>query len=249
MVNLTDNTERVLPTAEELPSSDETPVDNQLQNDIPNLLLQILASVWADRQDWYFGVDMAIYYHPDEPALVPDGFLAIGVPRDTGERGRLSYVLWEENNLLPLLCLEVISERYNGEYEEKLTAYQNLGILYYAIYNPLSGRRGRFKNRQRLEVYQLVSGKYELLESENNRFWLSEIGLALGCDRGEYIAWYREWLYWYDAGGNRYLTAEERAKNAETMLDRERQAKQEAEEKARRLAERLRSLGINPEDS
>ena len=27
-----------LPTAEDLPDSDETPVDNELQNDIPNIL-------------------------------------------------------------------------------------------------------------------------------------------------------------------------------------------------------------------
>ena len=32
-----------LPTSEELPCSDETPVDNELQNLIPNLLLYILA--------------------------------------------------------------------------------------------------------------------------------------------------------------------------------------------------------------
>ncbi|MFN5728749.1 MAG: Uma2 family endonuclease, partial [Pseudanabaena sp.] len=53
MVNLTYTTNRILPTAEELPSSDETPVDNQLQNDIPNLLLSLLASIWGDRDDWY----------------------------------------------------------------------------------------------------------------------------------------------------------------------------------------------------
>ncbi len=101
----------------------------------------------------------------------------------------------------------------NGEYEEKFLNYQSLGILYYVIYNPFSGRRGRFKKRQRLEVYKLISGKYELLESENNRVWLPEIGLALGYEKGEHIAWYREWLYWYDQSGNRYLTAEERAMN------------------------------------
>ncbi len=248
MVNLTYSKNRLLPTAEELPSSDETPVDNQLQNDIPNLLLSLLASIWADRDDWYFGVDMAVYYNPDEPAIIPDGFLAVGVKHDTGERGRLSYVLWEEQNIMPLLSLEVISEKYNGEYEDKLVDYQTLGILYYAIYNPFSGRRGRFKNRQRLEVYQLISGKYELLQGENNRVWLSEIGLALGYDKGEHIAWYREWLYWYDASGNRYLTANERAINAEAIANRERLAKQEAEQKAQQLAERLRSLGINPDE-
>ncbi len=269
MVNLTYSKNRILPTAEELPSSDETPVDNQLQNDIPNLLLGLLAELWANREDWYFGVDMAIYYNPDESAIVPDGFLAVGVKHDTGERGRLSYVLWEEQNIMPLLALEVISEKYNGEYEDKLADYQNLGILYYAIYNPFSGRRGMFKNRHRLEVYQLISGKYELLPLENHRVWLPEIELALGYEQGEHIAWYREWLYWYDVFGNRYLTANERAiqaeaianqerlianqerlakQEAEAIANRERLAKQEAEQKAQRLAERLRALGINPDE-
>jgi Uma2 family endonuclease len=276
MVNLSYNRNRLLPTAEELPCSDETPVDNQLQNDIPNLLLSLLAFIWAERDDWYFGVDMGVYYNPDEPAIVPDGFLAIGVKHDTGERGRLSYVLWEEAYTMPILALEVISEKYNGEYEEKLTDYQTLGILYYAIYNPFSGRRGRFKNRERLEVYQLVAGKYELLACENNRVWLPEIGLALGYEQGEHIAWVREWLYWCDQSGNRYLTAEERAieaeaianqerlianqqkliatqerlakQEAEAIAQNERLAKQEAEQKAQRLADRLRSLGINPDE-
>jgi Uma2 family endonuclease len=255
MINLTDFTGRVLPSAEELPSSDETPVDNQLQNDIPNLLLQILGYLWGGRDDWYFGVDMGIYYHPDEPAIVPDGFLSLGVKHDTGERGRLSYVLWEERYILPIFFLEVVSEKYNGEYEEKLLAYQNLGILYYAIYNPLSGRRGRFRNRQRLEVYRLVSGRYERLDSENHRFWLPEIGLGLGYERGEHIAWVREWLYWYDEAGNRYASADERARNAETaaeqerlLAERERIAREAAERKAAQLAERLRSLGMNPDE-
>ena len=220
MVSLTYSKNRILPTAEELPSSDETPVDNQLQNDIPNLLLSLLAELWADRDDWYFGVDMAVYYNPDEPAIVPDGFLALGVKHDTGERGRLSYVLWGEQNIMPLLALEVVSEKYNREYEDKLADYQTLGILYYVIYNPLSGRRGRFKNRQRLEVYRLISGTYELLPLENNQVWLPEIVLAIGYEQGEHIAWVREWLYWYDASGDRYLTAAERAINAEAIANK-----------------------------
>jgi Uma2 family endonuclease len=93
MVNLTYPKNCHLPTAEELPSSDETPVDNELQNDIPNMLLNLLRSIWSDRQDWFFGIDMCYYYEANiqEPkkskAIVPDGFLAIGVPRlkDEGE--------------------------------------------------------------------------------------------------------------------------------------------------------------------
>ena len=256
MVNLIyDKNPLHLPTAEELPHSDETPVDNQLQNDIPNLLLSLLAEIWGNRDDWYFGVDMGIYYNPEQAAIIPDGFLAVGVKHDRGERGRLSYVLWEEDYIRPILSLEVVSEKYNSEYEDKLRDYQSLGILYYAIYNPFSGRRGRFKNRQRLEVYRLTSGKYELLEDENNRVWLPEIDRALGYEPGNHVAWYREWLYWYDASGNRYLTANERANQerlakeaAEEKAHQERLAKEAAEEKAQRLAERLKLLGIDPDE-
>jgi Uma2 family endonuclease len=33
-----------------------------------------------------------------------------GVVRRKSERGRLSYVLWEENNRVPLLAIEVVSK-------------------------------------------------------------------------------------------------------------------------------------------
>jgi Uma2 family endonuclease len=58
---------RYLPTADELPCSDDTPVDNELQELIPGLLKSILQILWADRMDWFFGIDMGIYYHPEQP--------------------------------------------------------------------------------------------------------------------------------------------------------------------------------------
>lgn len=50
--------EQQLPTSEELPCSDDTPVDNENQNTIPNWLLAMLEQIWGERQDWFFGVDM-----------------------------------------------------------------------------------------------------------------------------------------------------------------------------------------------
>ena len=58
------NTPEYLPGLEELPCSDETPVDNELQNLVPNLLKAILALIWQDRWDWFFGVDMGIQRIP-----------------------------------------------------------------------------------------------------------------------------------------------------------------------------------------
>jgi Uma2 family endonuclease len=234
-----------LPTAEELPDSDDTPVDNQLQNDIPNFLLNLLYLIWAERQDWYFGIDMGIYHDPNSNIpIVPDGFLALGVERHKAEGGRLSYVLWEECDEMPKLVLEVVSQTYNGEYDTKMQGYQGLGVLYYVVYNPLSGRRGTYKRRQSLEVYKLVSGTYQL-QTGNPVIWLPEIGLGIGCEQGTLGGWRREWIYWYDENGHRYPTSDE-------LTAQEKLAKEQAEaialqekQRADRMADRLISLGIN----
>ena len=215
-----------LPSAEDLPDSDDTPVDNELQDLIPGLLKAILALMWADRMDWFFGVDMGIYYDPNEPAIVPDGFLSLGVARFIDEDLRLSYVLWEENRL-PILVLEVVSQKRRGEYTSKMQQYADLGVLYYAVYNP------RRRRKPPLEVYRLVDGNYVL--QRGNPVWLPEINLGIGRERGTYQGITREWLYWYDEQGQRLLTPEER------IL--------QAEQRAEMLAERLRSLGIDPDVS
>ncbi|MDY6960168.1 MAG: Uma2 family endonuclease, partial [Halobacteriota archaeon] len=129
-----------LPTSEELPCSDETPVDNELQYLIPYLLLSVLEFLWSERQDWFFAADMGIYYRNEhnqtQSALVPDGFLSIGLPSERLETERLSYVLWEEDEVVPLLTIEIVSKTYNEEYEDKKDKYAFLGVLYYLIYNP-----------------------------------------------------------------------------------------------------------------
>ncbi|BAB75417.1 alr3718 [Nostoc sp. PCC 7120 = FACHB-418] len=218
-----------LPSSAELPDSDDTPVDNELQNLIPNLLDAILALAWSQRTDWFFGVDMGIYYAPSNPPLVPDGFLSLGVERFIGEEGRLSYVLWEEDGIVPIFALEVVSKTYGGEYEKKKTDYAKLGILYYAIY--VSSRRYRRK-REPLEVYRLENGEYIL--QPGSLVWMPEVGLSLGRERGTYLGRTREWLYWYDEAGRRLATPEE-------LVAQEKQ-------RAERLAQRLRELGINPDE-
>jgi len=212
------------PSADELPDSDETPVDNELQELIPGLLKAILLILWAERMDWFFGIDMGLYHHPEKPPIVPDAFLSLGVQRFYDEELRPSYVVWEEK-VMPSFVLEVVSPTYRNEYTAKLEEYQSLGVLYYVIY---ASRRRR---KPRLEVHKLVKGKYEL--QPGNLVWMPEIGLGIGCERGNYSGVTREWLYWYDADGKRYLTPEEQVK--------------ESAQRADRLAERLRELGIDPD--
>ncbi len=225
-----------LPSSAELPDSDDTPVDNELQNLIPNLLEAILALAWPDREDWFFGVDMGVYYAPGEPAIVPDGFLSLGVERFIGEEGRLSYVLWEEDGIVPTLTLEVVSKTYGGEYEQKKVDYANLGVLYYAVYVPSSHLR---RKRQRLEVYRLVQGSYVL--QSGDRIWMPEIGLSLGRERGTYLGRTREWLYWYDSNGARLTTPEE-------AVTQNKQRAEQAEQELATLKAKLAQRGISVDD-
>ncbi|MBD2132758.1 Uma2 family endonuclease [Sphaerospermopsis sp. FACHB-1094] len=238
------DTRQCLPSAEDLPDSDDTPVDNELQDLIPGLLKTILALIWSERMDWFFGVDMGIYYDPDKPAIVPDGFLSIGVPRIIDSDLRLSYVLWEEQKL-PIMVLEVVSQTRRGEYTQKKQEYAELGILYYVIYNPLR------KRKQKLEVYKLENGKYQLLPGE--AVWLSELNLGIGREEGKYQGITREWLYWYDEQRKRYLTAEELLQQERERAEFERQRAEFERKKAeserlrsQRLEEILRSHGIDP---
>lgn len=223
------NLRQCLPSSAELPDCDDTPVDNELQNLIPNLLETILALVWQNRNDWFFGVDMGIYYAPSQPPLVPDGFLSLGVERFIGEEGRLSYVFWEEDNIPPIFALEVVSKTYGGEYEKKKVDYAKLGILYYAIYVP---NRQYRRKRQPLEVYKLENNEYIL--QPDDQVWMPEIGLALGKERGTYLGRTREWLYWYNQQGERLLTPEELAFQERL--------------KTEKLAQKLRELGVNPDE-
>ncbi|MBD2362846.1 Uma2 family endonuclease [Anabaena minutissima FACHB-250] len=226
-----------LPTAAELPDSDDTPVDNELQNLIPNLLLAILSVVWSDRQDWFFGVDMGIYYLPTAPrkSIVPDGFLSLGVERRRQQRGRLSYVLWEENWIPPILVVEVVSQTYGGEYDTKMSKYLDLGVLYYVIYNPDHWQRD---NHAPFEVYKQIDDEFILRSQE--RFWIPELQLAIGVDVGIYGDWEREWLFWFNQDGERFPSPDERVEQAQQQAQ---QAQQELED----LRNRLKQRGIDPD--
>ncbi|BAY14929.1 hypothetical protein NIES21_07150 [Anabaenopsis circularis NIES-21] len=65
--------------------------------------------------------------------------------------------------------MEVFSQIYNGEYEQKKIDYAEIRyfVLYYLCANAIR------RKRQRLEVYRLVEGKYILQQGD-------EIGLSIG---------------------------------------------------------------------
>ena len=79
---VSDNKTRThLATAEELPYKDDKRVDSQLHRLISELLHLILEWIWERRQDWFFGVDIGLYYDPDKNAIARVG---LGIDAEVG---------------------------------------------------------------------------------------------------------------------------------------------------------------------
>ena len=222
-----------LPTAEDLPESDDKPVDSELQRLVADLLRNMLVGIFRGRADWFFGIDMGVYYNPDEPAIAPDGFLSIGVTSVKTKSLRTSYVLWEEDGVIPQFVLEVVSRSYRGEYTTKKDLYQNLGVLYYVVYNPIRRRKNT------LEVYRLVQGQY--VPVIGNPVWMPEIGLGIGKADHTHHDRDREWLFWYNEKGDRYPTPDEQIDAKQKQVQQAKQQTQRAKQQAS-LAEQQASL-------
>jgi hypothetical protein len=95
---------------------------------------------------------------------------------------------------------------------------------------------------------------------------MPELELGIGHERGINGGWERDWLYWYDAFGNRYATNEEIARQereqrlaaetiaaqeqeqrlaAETIATQEREQRRLAEERLAELEARLKAIEEN----
>ncbi len=202
---------------------------------------------------------MAIYHTSGKNLrvpVVPDGFLSLGVERQKGGKSRRSYAVWEENEIVPILTLEMVSYTPGNEYDEKMEIYRGLGVLYYIIYNPEFWLRD---GHQPFEVYKLNSARtYQLQIGEP--YWMPEVGLGIGRYRGVFNGIDRELLGWFDRSGTRYLMPEESvqierqraqeerqiAQEERQIAQAERQIAQEERERADRLAAQLRALGVDP---
>ena len=236
-----------LPSTADLPCSDDRPVDNEDQNLLPNLLLLLLSSLWAERMDWFFAVDMAVYHttgvNPRVP-VVPDAFLSLDVERKKNGKSRRSYAVWEEQDIVPILTLEMVSHKPGGEYDKKMGIYANLGVLYYVVYNPEYWDRDR---HQPLEIYKLdETGTYCLQIGEP--YWMPEIGLGISRYQGEVGGLTQEILTWYDEQGRRHWSAEEqlrwRAEKAEVAVSQAEADISRERSRRKQLEDVLRSQGF-----
>ncbi len=170
---------------------------------------------------------------------------------------------------IPTIVLEFISETEGGEYSinphypyGKWYFYEQiLQVPVYGIFQPKTGE---------LEIYRLVAGKYEQqLPDENNRYWIKELNLFIGIWQGTKAEFTTNWLRWWDKSGNLLLwgselveqekqRAEQEKQRAEQERQRTEQERQRAEQAEleleqeqiarQRLVQKLKELGVNPEN-
>ncbi|MGC9524509.1 MAG: Uma2 family endonuclease [Limnospira sp.] len=257
-----------LPDHTQLPDSDGTFVKN-FQEHPQSILLTDSIQPTLDRihpdGQYAIGQDCGIYWRltqpPEKGAECPDWFYVPNVPPTLDGQVRRSYVLWQEY-IPPLIAIEFVSGDGSEERDRtplsqtsedrqkpgKFWVYEQIiRPAFYAIYEV---------QKARVEVYQLITNHYELMEAnERGHYPIEPMGVELGIWRGRYGNLDLPWLRWWDGEGNLLLTGDERATIERQRAENERQRAEIAEselqqerQRAERLAELLRSQGINPEE-
>jgi Uma2 family endonuclease len=224
----------VLPTMYDLPSEDpeEPGLPDEFHDLQPQLLSATLRLTDIARDKIFTGTDLNLYYDLNHPLWYkrPDWFAVLNVPRlYKGSELRMSYVIWQED-VSPSIIVELISpgtekedlgetDFSEGAVPTKWEVYEQiLQVPYYIVYD-------RYKDI--LRAYEWVDGRYQALFIEASRVWLPKLRMGLGLWHGEYEGISRKWLRWLNAEGNWIQTPEE---------------------KVMRLAQRLRELGIDPDE-
>jgi hypothetical protein len=253
-------------------TEDDTPVDNYTTEEHGGLMTDTLYDSFSHPvygKQFIVAADVGIFYTPHDPPIVPDIFLSLGLnkPQDRRHKRSRSYFIWEVGKA-PEVVIEIVSNQEGEEEGAKKEKYAELGILYYAVFDPLHEL-----SEQTLRLYKLEHGVYV----EMSDFWMPEVHLGLTLWRGRHQELEGEWLRWCDQEGRVIPTGKELAEQerlrveqeqqrtqlerwraeqerlrAEQEQQRARQEHQRAEQehqRAERLAARLRELGIEPDEN
>lgn len=224
--------EVVTPDISHIVTEDDTSVDNFQSEKQQRLLVEPLYSSPVLPSPFIVAANVGIFHALKQPPIVPDAFLSLGVamPSDWSQKQNRSYFVWEFGKV-PEVCIEVVSNREGEELTGKKAIYARIGVPYYAVFDPLEQLQSASElNESLLKVWALNAGAYTELAAP---FWLGHVGLGLTLWEGEFEAVTGIWLRWCLQDGSLILTGKERA-------DREQQ-------RANQLADRLRKMGIDPD--
>lgn len=200
------------------PDSDGQPMaDNTKQFRWIVLIKENLELLFANDPEVFVAGDLLWYPVEGHPEIRVAPDAMVVFGRPKGDRG--SYRQWEEDNIAPQVVFEILSPGNRvKEMTRKLQFYERYGVEEYYIYDP---------DENELEGLQRKEGNLELIEDMNG--WVSpQLGIKFVLTP--------ETLEIYRPDGRKFLSSLELEQRAE-----------QANQRAERLAEKLRALGVDPE--
>jgi Uma2 family endonuclease len=249
------------PNIDHLVLEDDTPVDNFQSEIQQRLLVEPLYSSEVLPAPFLVAANVGLFYKLKGDPIVPDVMLSLGIqrPEDFSQKQNRSYLVWELGKL-PEICLEIVSNQegdeltlsrrsqQKGKTTAKKDLYAQIGIPYYIVFDPLQQLQGPSEmDGALLRVWFRSPTRYSELTSPEGlvaagqSVWLEDVELGLTLWEGEFeenVS--RLWLRWCDRQGQVIPTGKERADAEHERADAE-------HERADRLADRLRALGVDPD--
>ncbi len=249
------------------PDSDGKPMaDNTKQFRWIVVIQQNLEWLFADDPNVFVAGDLLWYpvEGDNKTRVAPDVMVILGRPK--GDRG--SYKQWEEENVPPQVVFEILSPgNKRGEMNRKLLFYDRFGVDEYYLYDPdkneLSGwlRREGFLDviesmidwvSPQLQIrFDLSAEELQIFRPDGQQF-LSYVEIAQQAEEERQRA--EEERQRAEEESQRAEEESQRAEEERQRAEEERQRAEEerrradtAEDKANRLAEKLREMGIDPE--
>jgi Uma2 family endonuclease len=205
----------MLPSLIVYPDSDGQPLsDNTKQTRWIVVLFGNLAALFRDCLDIFVAADLLWYPVEGHPEVrnAPDVLVVFGRPK--GDRG--SYQQWREGNVPLTVVFEVLSPGNTAEeMDEKLEFYDEYGVEEYYVYSPDRNRLSAFVRQG--EVFRRVRPV--------QGFVSPRLGIRFDLSGPEMTV--------FHPNGQRFLSFEELAAQAQQAQQRAEQA----EQRARRLAE------------
>ncbi|MEH2338443.1 Uma2 family endonuclease [Nostoc sp.] len=226
---MTASVEYIPVTPIEYPDEDGKPMaEGDIQCSYLTYARNALRIYFQNRPNVYVAGNLFIYYEKGYPESVvaPDVFVVFGVEN----RDRRCYKTWEEQNKTPEFVLEITSKTTRSKDQgAKKGIYAFLGVREYFQYDPT----GDYLNPQ-LQGLHLVEGNYfpvatNTLPDGTVSLPSEVLGLELRLEAGK--------LRFYNPATDQILLTHEE----------EAAARQAAEDKAQRLAAKLRELNIDPD--
>ncbi|MBW4418017.1 MAG: Uma2 family endonuclease [Myxacorys californica WJT36-NPBG1] len=206
--------------------SDELEMESDLHLRQMVLLISCLEWLWRDRTDYFVGGNLTVYYSQKRIKTRefrgPDFFVVQGVE----PRSRKSWTVWEEDGRYPDVIVEILSES-TAEVDRttKKELYQNtFRTLEYFWFDPESLEFTGFSLNR--------SGYQPIQPNPQGQLWSEQLQLFLGVHQDK--------LRFFAPTGELVPTPEEAALF-------EQQQRLAAEQRAERLAAKLRELNIDPD--